>query len=398
MIAQPTPVASVADPFRPIRLEDLLRIHVVWDATSTEGARIAERLSTHFDGLGMERDGVAYRVPVRFASAPWLPGSKLPHPIDLERARHNAVILLHDEEMHAHRSEWDAWIGDLKAAIGARGEQDFYIPFGSPTGEPELPSDRSDRIQVQRRKKWDKLPDDDARDQRLLLLLLITIRSRLRALSGEVRKEPLFVSHAKSDGDMTARAIIDFVRNTSDGLPLETFYDATELTPGETYSKRFEEEIEHCTLLAIVSDVYDSRPWCIFELTAAKRARRPIVLADIGMGRTSRTYPYGANLPRVKVRPEPSGTIWIVPLLVETMSEGLRCDLFLRQAKLACPDDTLVLPRPPELFDVVHRDAPLPGRIVYPDPPLGDVEDELMRRAIAATSPATEMITLGEIT
>ena len=391
------PSSPSVDTGKPNSLPDLLRIHVVWDACSKDGARIAERLSTHFDGLGMERDGVAYRVPVRFASAPWTPDSPLPRPIDLDRARHNAVILLQDEEMHAHRTYWDSWVSDLKAAIGGRGGQDVYAPFGSLTGEPELPSDQADRIQVERRKNWDKLPDEDSRDQRLLLLLLITIRSHLRALSGEVRREPLFVSHAKSDGDTTARAIVDFVRNTGDGVPLETFYDATELTPGDRYDKRFENEIGHCTLLAIVSDVYETRPWCVFELTAAKRARRPIVLADIGTGRTSRTYPYGANLPRVRVRPGP-GTVWIVPLLVEAMSEGLRCDLFLRQAELACTDDSLLLPRPPELFDVVHRDAPLPGRIVYPDPPLGEIEDELMRRALAATSPDTEIFTLGEIT
>jgi len=216
-------------------------------------------------------------------------------------------------------------------------------------------------------------------------------------LSGEPRKEPLFVSHAKADGDVVAKTIVDFVNDASDGVPLETFYDATELMPGENFEMKFKEEIGHGTLLAIVSDVYDSRPWCVFELTEAKQARRPIVLADIGGRRTSRTYPYGANLPRVRVKPDPGSKAWIELLLVEAMSEGLRCDLFERQANLASPDNTLILPRPPELFDVVHRET-LPNRIVYPDPPLGEIEDRLVRRALAATSPATELRTLGEIT
>jgi hypothetical protein len=56
-----------------------------------------------------------------------------------------------------------------------------------------------------------------------------------------------------------------------------------------------------------------------------------------------------------------------------------------------------VLPRPPELFDIFHRDN-LPRRIVYPDPPLGDIEADLLRRALAATAPGTRMVTLGEIT
>lgn len=374
-------------------LLDFLRIHVVWHGGSQEGADIAEKISSHFDGLGMERDGVAYRVPVRFASAAWDPDSPLPHAIDLERARHNAVVLLYDEEMHHHHLEWDDWVSDLRRRMGERGE-DVYLAFGSVTGEPPLPSDASETIQYAPRKHWRSMPEE-AREKRLLLLLLLRIRSHFRSLDGELRKEPLFVSHAKADGDATAKAIVDFVNDPSDGVPLETFYDATELMPGENFKQKFQSEIEHSTLLAIVSDVYDSRPWCVFELTEAKRARRPIVLADIGGSRTSRTYPYGANLPRVRVTPD-AGHGWIERLLVEAMSEGLRCDLFRRQARLAAGNEPLVLPRPPELFDIVHRDT-LPALIVYPDPPLGEIEDGLVRRALAVASPATRMLTLGEI-
>jgi len=186
---------------------DLLRLHVVWDEHSAEGARIADRLSRHFDGLGMERDGVAFRVPVRFASVPWADGSALPRPIDLDRARHNAVVLLHDENMHDRLHEWDGWVADLRARMDIRAGEDVYVAFGSPTGERPLPSDADARIQYAYRKKWGSFPDDAARDQRLLLLLLIRVRDHLRRLSGEVRKEPIFVSHAKADGDATARAI-----------------------------------------------------------------------------------------------------------------------------------------------------------------------------------------------
>jgi hypothetical protein len=376
---------------------DLLRLHVVWDHQSIEGARIAERISRHFDGIGMERDGVAHRVPVRFASAPWSDGSDLPRAVDLTRARYNAVVLLHDEEMHERRHAWDTWTSALRVAIAARGMQDVYVPFGSITGEPPLEKDMADNIQYQRRANWASLGDNEARDTRLLLMLLISVRDHLRRIAGRTEREPIFVSHAKADGDLSARAIVDFINDSRDGVPLETFYDATELMPGEDYRERFREEIGRGTLLAIVSDVYDSRPWCVFELTEAKRRRRPIVLVDVGGKRTSRTFPYGANLPRVRVSPAPAGSAWIEPLLVEAMSEGLRCDLFEKQAGEASPNDTLVLPRPPELFDVVHRDN-LPGNIVYPDPPLGDIEADLIRRALAAMSPATRMFTLGEIT
>ncbi len=376
---------------------DLLRLHVVWDHHSIEGARIAERISRHFDGIGMERDGVAHRVPVRFASVPWSGGSDMPRAIDLTRAQHNAVVLLHDEEMHERRHAWNEWTTELRVAIAARGAQDVYAPFGSITGEQPLKKDMADNVQYQRRVSWAGMAGDEARDTRLLLVLLICVRDHLRRIAGRTEREPIFVSHAKADGDLSARAIVDFINDSRDGLPLETFYDATELMPGEDYRERFRNEIGRGTLLAIVSDVYDSRPWCVFELTEAKRRRRPIVLVDIGGKKISRTFPYGANVPRVRVSPDPAGPAWIEPLLVEAMSEGLRCDLFEKQAEKASPKDTLVLPRPPELFDVIHRDD-LPGSIVYPDPPLGDIEADLIRRALAATSPATRMFTLGEIT
>lgn len=375
---------------------DLMRLHVVWDENSISGARTGERISRHFDSIGMERDGVTFRVPVRFSSEPWDIGSPLPRQVDLTRATHNVIILLYDEEMYENRAHWNSWVSDLRARMDERAEQDVYVAFGSPDNAPMLSSDEARRTQYQRRDKWSDLTNDEACVQRLLLLLLIKVRAHLRTIRGERPKEQIFVSHAKVDGDRTARAIVEFINDTTDGVPIETFYDATELMPGDNFDERFKDAIAQGTLLAIISDVYDTRPWCVFELIEAKRGRRPIVLADIGSGRTGRTFPYGANLPRIRISPVLGSHRWIEALLVETMSEGLRCDLFEQQASAAAPQGALVLPRPPELFDVVHRDD-LPDCIVYPDPPLGDIEADLLRRAISGRSPTTRLITLGEI-
>src|SRR5687768_12638273 len=115
---------------------DILRIHVIWDSSSDEGARLGELISRHFDAIGMERDGIAFRVPVRFCSEPWQSSSPLPAPPDLDRADANAVILLHDDFMHENARHWDPFVAALRARMEARGSSDVYIPFGSPTGEP----------------------------------------------------------------------------------------------------------------------------------------------------------------------------------------------------------------------------------------------------------------------
>ncbi len=283
-----------------------------------------------------------------------------------------------------------------------RGDADIYIPFGSPDRDPPLVSDSTRHTQYARRDIWASTLDDEAaRDARFLLHLVFSLRQHLRGIfGGDTRDEPLFVSHAKADGDRTARAIIDYVNDTQHDVPLQTFYDAMELSPGEDYEARFISEINRGTLLAVVSDVYDSRPWCIFELTVAKRARRPIVLADIGHVRTSRTYPYGANLPKVRVTTDSNKTTWIEQLLVQTLSEGLRCDIFQAQAMRRLTKvgrrGALVLPRPPELFDLIDRDD-LGTAIVYPDPPLGNIEAELLAKAIRQLRPDVPILTLSEL-
>jgi len=375
---------------------DHLRIHVVWASGSLEGARVAEMISRHFDGIGMERDGVAYRVAVRFASAPWLPDSPLPKPVDLSRADHNAVVLLYDDFMDEQASVWDQYVQSTRAAMETRGAADVYIPFCDYDGSAIPPSDRERNTQYVYRTGWKGL-DQLARDKRLLLHVLVQVRRHLRKLSGDDRDEPLFVSHAKADGDTIAREIVAYVQSPDHDVPLHTFYDARELYPGEDFKARFDAEISRGTLIAIVSDVYDSRPWCVFELTTAKRHRRPIVLADIGGVRVSRTYPYGANLPRVRLDPSGSAVSWIDPLLVETMSEGLRCDIFQAQAaKVVAADlEVIVMPRPPELFDVIDVDL-CPRVILYPDPPLGDLEARLVTRAMAALRSDSQLKTLGE--
>jgi len=379
---------------------DTLRIYVLWHPGSAN-RRLAERIVRHFDGLGMERDGVSHRVPVRVRSEPWLDGNdqQAPRPINLGSAKYNAIVLLHDEHMAADANTWDPYVQTIKQAIRARGNIDCYIPFQGSRAAKPLPSDSG--IQYARRYAWRvQLGTEDAADTHALLWLLYLIRRKLRE-NGPIgqRPEPLFVSHAKADGDSIARTIIDHINNSSQDIPLHTFYDAKQLIPGQSYQDRFKDEIESGTLLAIVSDVYDSRPWCVFELTEAKRARRPIVLLDVGLRRISRTYPYGANLPRVRVSVLDAPSI--EALLVEILSEGLRCDLFMEgaQDRLASAGLTgLILPRPPELLDfVVRKLEDSNALIVHPDPPLPDIERDLVNALIAGAGLSLQLKTLGEL-
>lgn len=382
-------------------MPDLVRIYVLWHRDSSNGA-LAERVARHFDGLGMERDGVSYRVPVRFRYMPWQEGenSDVPRPIDLTQAKHNVVVLLHDKAMKQSDAAWSPYVQAIRVAMQARGKADCYIPFQIDRYASPLSSDAVSTTQYARHFEWAaKLGVEGCVVHTLLWMLYIT-RLCLRAAGlTATNAEPLFVSHAKADGDEVAQQIVDHVNDTSQDIPLHAFYDAKELIPGTSYQNEFKQQIGNATLLAIVSDIYDSRPWCVWELTEAKKARRPIVLVDVGRRRISRTYPYGANLPRVKVSPLDARSI--EALLLEVLSEGLRCDLFLEQANdiLSAQGKTgVVLPRPPELLDFALLTFQSPtSLIVYPDPPLSDLEREIIFGLVTFTKNLPVLQTLGEL-
>jgi hypothetical protein len=377
---------------------DFLRIYVLFHPKSTAAGSYAESVSKHFDGLGMERDGVQYRVPVRFRSEAWEPppGALTPREIVLDEAEHNAIVLLNDEYVLADKAVWDPYLGGLQSAMAGRTGADVLIPFQMASSGATLSC--LSRIQHARQDRWAaQLPQGEARTKRLLLHILFCLREYFRKLAGRVDKEALFVSHAKVDGDATARQIIDHVNDSSNDVDISTFYDAKQLMPGEDFQKEFEVEIGRGTLLALVSDIYDTRPWCIYEMTEAKRAGRPIVLADIGKVRVSRTFPYGANVPKVRLASTDAAAI--EALLVETLSEALRCDLFRWEAGNVLKRLNLegrLLPRPPELFDIVEP-ADLPVLLVYPDPPVGLIEQAILDRALALRPERPQLKTLGEL-
>jgi hypothetical protein len=196
-------------------MKELLRIYVLWHPESAVGQAAADAISKHFDGLGMERDGVAYRVPVRFRSEAWdrASGSEAPRGVRWEDAEHNAIVLLHDELTARDEDTWDAYVQTVRQEMRARRKVDIYIPFQCAENVQALSSDGM--TQYARQYRWAaKLPDDEARTKRLLLHILQRVRTHLRQLSGQAeRLEPLFVSHAKADGDETAWGVVEHINN-----------------------------------------------------------------------------------------------------------------------------------------------------------------------------------------
>jgi hypothetical protein len=344
---------------------------LVYHPKDKTSAQAAERFVAHFDKIGMQRSGVQMRLPIRLRSEPLGPDGTHA-PIQNLGSKFDVVVLLYGPDIEEQPKHWLALCRDAAnlpnllplvivmesglAMLGCFGEAQTVTWYD-----------------------WQGL-DDSARTTRLLIHVVNSVRRKLSEKEAGMR-EKIFLSHAKADGKLAAERIVRHISDPANGLRLDTFYDALELESGEEWKKGLQQAASNASMLALVTEAYDSRPWCNQEILWAKQFRRPLLLVDIGCKRIERSFPYSGNM--TLIRSSLDDSVGIERALLELLTEALRCDLFAIQAEEATSGNALVFPRPPELADLAFlfdQTQPEQKTIVYPDPPLPEVETLLLAR------------------
>lgn len=381
---------------------DPLRIYVVFDPAFKQGLKWVDWLTEAFGGLGMQRDERRYGVPVQWRSAAWgapqkdLSDSSHPRRIALDQAARHCVLLLVDAGMTGFRAaRWRTYVDALRRDMASRGDRDLLVPVligGDVAQLGSLPQAIRDVVP--------DLPDDQPACTRFLVQLLnalLVSRQPRELRATHVPGHGIFVSHAKRDGWITAMRIVETLTRIKGGSHPAFFLDVDSLVPGADYEQRFVEAIGTGSLLALVSDAYHGRPWCRWEVLTAKRLGRPIVVADLSNGRVERTLPYLGNVPSLRI-PVASGKENEIPdeaieqLTQALLAEALRFELWYEHAHARMESAGgcwRLVARPPELADMADAGQPAssdgrPDWIVYPDPPLGSEELDLLTRAFPA--------------
>ena len=417
-------------------LIDPMRVYVLWASSFAKvgdpGHRLAHALRDQLDVLGMVRDGVGFRVPVRQRSSLWRP-TPYPRRIDLSAARSNVVIVVEDDVMLGRRNVWTEYVAELAAQIDARGGADLLlsVTVSQQSGLPAL----ADR-QLQGIRRLEPDGDEAAWSAWLRHVMMYAMGSiwvhqrtlrlkrnetALASSRDEIRKLKVFLSHAKKDGDDAARLIKRFKNSAppkkdQGGVnSIDMYFDAYDTIAGKPYPEQFERAIKDGALLSIVTDAYHGRPWCLWELLAAKRHRSPIVIWDLSHQGTLRSFPYLGNVPVVRTPDAKFATsptagvdeldveslddMQVERVLLALLSEALRMEVWVAHAEALVETSTmtakttLVCARPPELADLVHHGAAGTRTIVYPDPPMGQHERELL----AAGFPQLTLVPLSEV-
>jgi hypothetical protein len=419
-----------------IMLIDPLRVYVLWAprraGANDPGRRLARALRSQLDLVGMIRDGIGFRIPVRQRSLAWRPMSS-PRPIDLAAARWNVVIVVEDDVMRL-RQEWAPYVAKIAADIDERGAADLLLPVMTSMGE-NLPVIDERRLQGILAPTPDSGTDDAWDDwlRRVTMYAMGVIwahqrTARLRQnkaastadTGDDVRKIRVFLSHAKKDGEGAALLVERFRRlaPTKDKVgvnSIDMYFDNYDTVAGNPYTDQFKNAIRDGALLAVLTDAYHGRPWCMWELLSAKEHKSPILIWDLSHRGTQRSFPYLGNVPvlrtpgarygaRNAAEPEELvvdsiGDQEIERVLMALLSEATRMEVWSAHAEALVKAGgmtqrtTMVCARPPELTDLVHEHAAGATTIVYPDPPIGVHEQHLL----AAAFPQMTLLPLSEV-
>lgn len=210
---------------------------------------------------------------------------------------------------------------------------------------------------------------------------IVAGRLLLRSLGDADPPRPrVFISHTKADGASYAEAIAAHMRKST---RVAVWYDETDVDRGDELVAQLEKAVGHGVVLVVRTDRYSDSPWCGLELLRAKQRRVPMLTLLAGTDGERAPSPYGGNHQTM---------VWRADRVDEVVGHCVQAWLhghhFTARARAALahaglPATAEILPRRPELLDVVRRsgDGGTRRLIVYPDPPMAEPESALLRSA-----------------
>ena len=310
------------------------------------------------------------RIPTVLTPATEHPPSSLIEP-EAERV---FVVVLADDELESASLAWKNHVVALYEACEADARHRF---FPIQLTEHAYPIDpRLQELSFLR--AW---AQPDSERERF-------VRSRvIQALCRHLKSEPvgtetdpppvtLFISHTKADLQHEPLVVKALVEHLDKFQPVGTWFDSGDI---DAVSK-FAECIQEVALLSVLTDSSASRDWCLKEVLLARLHQRPVVVVAALRQREIHSFPYSGNVPVLRWGGDPREAVDLV--LKETLRH-LHASALLGQRK--APGE-VVLPSAPELLTVVR--LPKGSSVLYPDPPLGNEELELLKQAgVSALTP-----------
>lgn len=374
-------------------------IYVAWHPSFQDGASIGNSIYSQFCRDITQPTSRGIGIPVYFRYAEF--HNKVPRPILLDAAAHSIVFVLVDDNMVVDQ-DWEIFLNETWDLCEASGGRHRMLPIQLSSSALRV----SKKIAAA---NFIRLASVADRDELLIRLThevcrLLYGKARVAEASvsdiTEASPQPiaLFISHAKRDGETTAKRIRDYIHAT---LPLKTFFDTYDIAPGFSFKNEIDAGIEHSALLVIQSDAYSSREWCQHEVMWAKRRRRPVVIINALENGEKRSFPYCGNVPTIRwIASDSYCQKAVGMILLEVLRHKHFLDIYsIIVQSHSISKKCLPFPSTPELLTCVHILAQLDEEriLVYPDPPLGSEEIELLKEFSPKIIPLTPTLLAVEV-
>lgn len=359
-----------------------LGIYIVWHPANDVANELARSMFRAFcadpelpatRGLG---------IPIHFRTS--ISNAVAPEPVPLDKEELTTVFVFVDDEFVSSRV-WCDYAIELTKSVRS-GVHLVPISMTSPSRFPaQLQPLQAIRL------------DNIAPDQWEVTLLNEVAHDVCQTLDPDALKVRVFLSHSKRDGLDITTAVR---RHFHEVARLDDFFDTTDIP----YGTRFGDVIGLAAgtlpaLLAIQTDSYSSREWCRLEVLDAKQHRVPIVILSAVELREHRAFPYMGNVPVVRWRGESSLSNVVGALLFEVLRNRYfpkRVANIYRHLSMEPGDESFSYP--PELLTVLvcrmeaETSGRTVGRLIYPDPPLGSEEINLIHQFDPTIDPVTPTI------
>lgn len=380
-----------------------LRLFLIAHPKSTGAQKLAAELMRRFvDPPG--RGGL--RVSVRFAppnDAGVPPDWKSWLAPQVAECQHALIVVLADDLMTQEvfddtGSRWKNFVDEIRRELESIGQQHRLLTLAVGAGGfalcpgrnmvrlPGYPENQTAGSEIQ---NWlTDATDTAALHIAMHAVSLLQPKAQATAAPGR-RPFQLFLSHAKRDlaasgSEDAAKDPVRQMQTYVQDLPIEQWFDARDILAGQDFAKEIEAGIRNCSVVvAILTDHYTSRPWCLEEILLTKnlQQRGPLVVVDALETGEPRSFPWLGNAPVVVWKPhQVTGSCRTI--LWQSVREALRFhmnSLLLQQTAAQLPSNTCVnvLPSSPEPADLTKIQVGTdqvgtcqPHCILYPDPPL----------------------------
>lgn len=194
-----------------------------------------------------------------------------------------------------------------------------------------------------------------------------------RFLTDPNSKVQLFISHAKKDCECKAKQLRDYLNSNT---KLNTFFDANDILDANDFEEQLKGNVEKSLLVVLKSDAYSEREWCRKEVIIAKRNNIPTIVVDCINKGSKRLFPYLGNCPMVQY--SDNWSEMIICLLKSALNQTYQ-KLLLNKLKENDTSISDIIPHMPELFSFVGLKNDKSQKVIYPEPPLGNEEKEVLR-------------------